>query len=406
MALTIHGFVAPGFEPVADAFRTNFTERDEVGAAVSATVKGEVVVDLWAGTADVDSHKPWQRDTMAVMFSATKGMVAAAFLMLEDRGEIDLDKPISYYWPEFRGGLRDLVTVRHLLNHRAGLSVVDAPLTLDQFATHEGWKQVEAALVAQEPTWIPGSRQAYGATAYGMYTQAIFKRITGQTVGAWLKAELFDPLELDLWLGLPASENHRVATLYPVAAGELVSTVIPKMMRGGTIESRVYRGALLDKTSISHRALLNPSFGPERLEAMNRPDVRAMELPWMNGIGTARGLARMYGALVDGTRIGRRSVVKKSTLAPVMRKQSWTNDDGTLRKPMGYSQGFIKEEPHLLSPFEAHFGHTGAGGTVGFADPTHDMGFAYLMNRMDHHIRSPRCIAVCRAMYESLEGWV
>ena len=145
--------------------------------------------------------------------------------------------------------------------------------------------------------------------------------------------------------------------------------------------------------------------GKERLNRMNDPEIRRMELPWMNATATARGLAKIYGTLGMGGKMGKVRLVKKAAIQRVARRQSWSYQDRVLCKPLGFAQGFVKEEPTIFSPHEASFGHPGAGGALGLADPTHDLGFAYVMNRMDHHIRSPRCLALCHAMYEVLDGW-
>lgn len=396
----IRGHVAPGFEPVFEAFRHNMESGEEIGASCAAWQHGECVVDLWAGLADRDRETPWQEDTLAVMFSATKGLVALAFLMLEDRGELDVDRPIAWYWPQFARGGKDGITVRQWLNHRSGLSAIDQRIRIEDVADHG---LVETALVAQEPLWPPGSAQGYGATAWGLYAQAIFRRITGTTVGAWLRDEVFSPLDADVHLGTPRSEHPRIATLYPVDPGRMLTQVLPEILTTSGTESRVFPKLLFDRDSATRRALTNPDMGRARLNCLNEPWARETEMPWMNATGTARGLARVWGAVATTERIGRRQLLRKAALERVAGKQSWTYRDRVLQKPLGYSQGFIKEEAHLISPNEAAIGHTGAGGTVGFADPVHGLGFAYVMNRMDHHIRSPRMIRLNQALYAALQ---
>lgn len=400
MSLTIHGHVAPGFEPVLEAFRENFVDRGEVGASVAAWVRGEPVVDLWAGEADRDRHEPWSRDTMAVMFSATKGLVALAFLMLEDRGLLDVDKPVAWYWPEFGRHGKSGITVRTWLNHRSGVSAVETPVPLTAF--RDDPRSVEAAVVDQRPLWTPGSRQGYGATAFGLVAQPLFQRIAGETLGTFLRREVFEPLGADVHLGLPPGHDSRVATLYPVPPASLLRAVLPEVVTRSTTEGRLYRDILLDPRSPARLAFLNPKLGRGALKVLNEPWVRALELPWMGAIGTARGLATVYSALGQGGRHGAVRLVRKAALERVARKQSWSVDDAVLHKPLGFSQGFNKDEAHLLSPNEAAIGHTGAGGSVGFADPIHGLGFAYLMNRMDHRVRSPRMIALVRATYRAL----
>lgn len=402
MTVVVHGRVEPGFEPVAEAFRANFEERGEIGASVAAWVGDRIVVDLWAGLADVEQERPWERDTKAVVFSTTKGLVALAFLMLEDRGLLDLDKPVAWYWPEFgRGGKAD-ISVRTWLNHRSGLSAVDEPLALEDFQGDH--RAVEGALVRQRPLWPPDSRQGYGATAWGMYAQAIFRRVAGETVGSFLRREVFAPLGVDVHLGLPPHLHDQVATTYPVPKETLIKQALPEIVMNRTNEGRLYRDVLFNPSSPSSKAFLNPKLGKAGLHRVNERGVRELELPWMNAIANARGLARIYATLASGGKLDGVRLVRKAAIERVARKQSWSPDDAVLKKPLGYSQGFTKDEPHLLSPHEAAFGHTGAGGSVGFADPTHKLGMSYVMNRMDWRVRSPRMIALCQAMYRALEN--
>lgn len=403
MGIRIDGHVTTGFEPVADAFRANFEQRGELGAAVAVYRGDELVVDLWAGTADAEHGTPWRQDTLGVTFSATKGLVAIAFLILEDRGLVDLDAPVASYWPAF--GTDDVkagITVRTLLNHRSGLSAIDTPLTLEDTQDDA---VVEAALTAQQPLWFPGTSQGYGATAWGLYTQALFRHLTGERVGAWLRREVFEPLHAEVYLGLPTALDARVATLYPIGASTLVRHVLPEAASGSTLEGRVFRRLLFDKASATHRAFTQPGMGKARLNRLNEPAVRAMELPYMNGIATARGLGKVYSALLSGTRVGRKPLVRKAAIERIAVRQSWSYCDEVLRKPLGFSQGFVKDEAHLFSPHEASFCHPGAGGAIGLADPVEGLSIAYVMNRMDRHVRSPRALALCHAMYESVRGW-
>lgn len=402
MAFQIHGTVAPGFEPVREAFRANFEQRGEVGAGVVAYVDGKRVVDLWGGLADKATGRAWEQGTPGVVFSSTKGMVATAFLMLEDRGQIDLDKRVAHYWPEFgRDGKAD-ITVRTLLNHRAGLCAVDQKVTLEDFADPA---KVESVIVGQVPLWEPGTAQGYGATAFGMFAQPLFTRVAGETLGTFLRREVFTPLHADVNLGLPLDQNARVATLYPMTRQDILTKVLPAVARGTGNEGLLYRAVLFDKGSASRRAFTNPLHGKKGMHRLNDPEIRALELPWMNAVASADGLARVYAALARGGELDGVRLVGEAAIGRVARKQSWSNHDRVLHKPMGFSQGFTKDEAHLISPYEAAFGHTGAGGSVGFADPTHKLGMGFVMNRMDHHVRSPQCLALCRAVYQSLEGW-
>lgn len=411
MHAPLHGTVAPGFEPVLEAFRTNFTDHAELGAAFSVWQHGERVVHLWGGLADREQARPWQEDTLCTVFSATKGLVASAFLRLTDRGELDLDKPVHHYWPGFDRKGKDAITVRMLLEHRAGLCAIDTPLRLED--VWEDPDRTEAALLAQEPLWKPGTHQGYGAITWGMYAGSLFLHLTGTTVGAYLRDEVFGPLGADTFLGTPHTEHARCATVEPVPPKEMLKTVVPKILgtrlpgplNRPSLEGQTYGNLVLDRTSLTHRAFTQPSMGKGRLGRVNEPAVRLHELPWMNAQSTADGLARVYAALahkgsLDGQKVWRKAAI--DALAPV---SSWTWQDRVLGKPLGFNQGFQKEELHLFSPHAASFGHTGAGGSFGWADPTRGLGFAYVCNRMDHHLRSPRATRLARAVYTAVDGF-
>lgn len=395
----IGGEVAPGWEPVRDAFDENFRVRGEVGAGVVMLHRGRVVVDLHGGMADPATGRAWTTRTPAVVFSATKGLVAACFLMLEDRGLVDLDAPASAWWPELGRGGKEAVTTRMILLHRSGLTAVDRPLELRDVRDQP--ERVHEALVSQAPLWEPDTDQGYAACVFGLYTQELFRRICGRSLGTFLADEVAGPLGLDTVIGRPEALPEPPARLIPTDVRTLVRHQLPAAVRR-TAEGRVFRRVLSGRRSITGRAFLNPSLGPTRFEALNDPDVQALELPWMNAITTARGLARLYGALAgDGALDGVR-LVRPETLRPLRQRQSWTERDRVLHKPLGFAQGFVKDELHLFSPNPAAFGHPGAGGALGWADPDAGLAIGYVMNRMDWRIRSPRALALCHAAYRAL----
>lgn len=411
MATPIHGTVAPGFEPVLDAFRENFDQRGELGGAFAVWQGEELVVDLWGGVADPSTDRPWTPETLVPVFSVTKGLVAAAFLHLVDKGRLDLEAPVAQNWPAFAKAGKADITVRQLLEHRAGLCAVDTPLTIEEI--HGDPDKTEAALVDQAPLWAPGTHQGYGATVWGLYTASLFRHITGETVGTYLRREITEPLGVDVYLGTPREELARCATVVPVSNGEIATTIVPKvvgtllpgLLHRDDLEGRMYGAVLMDKTSMQRRALANPAMGPKRLGRINDADMLTVEFPWMNLTATAKGLATVYAALANkgqhrGTKIWRKAAI--DAVKPV---SSWTNHDLVLGKPLGYTQGFQKEELHLFSPHQDSFGHTGAGGSFAWCDPSRGLGFSYVCNRMDHHLRSPRATALARAMYRCVDGY-
>ena len=392
---TVHGTVTPGFEPVEAAFRENFERRGEVGAAACAWHDGEKVVDLWGGLADRENDRPWNEDTLVVIFSSTKGMVALCLLMLADRGKLDYDRPVADYWPEFAAGGKETITVRELLNHRAGLAVVERPLPLSDWCEPA---QVGPALASQRPQWKPGADQGYGAISAGAYAAELFRRIDGRSLGRFFAAEVAGPLDADAFIGLPIDLETRVATLYPANLCAARLRLLPEILTGRTVEGRLER-ALLVKRSLPSRAFGNPDLGRKGLEVFNEPDVHRMEIPWAGGIASARGLVKIYAALAMGGALEGTRLCRPESVEPLKRRQSWSERDRVVQKPLGFSQGFLKEECHVFSPGEEAFGHSGTGGALGLADPDRRLAFAYVMNRMDVRIRSPRCLALCHALY-------
>ncbi len=396
---SLDGFVAPGFEPVRDVFAENFRRRGEWGASVCAWHEDRVVVDLWGGVADQRTQRAWQRDTIGTVFSSTKGMVALCFLMLADRGLVDYDLPVTTYWREFGAAGKQDVTVRTLLNHRAGLISVTDRLTIDQLESDEAG--VARSLARQTPAWTPDTDQGYHAVTYGLYTQELFRRITGETIGAFLAREIAGPLDADVHIGLAEEHEPRVAVNYPATTSERVLKIIPKLLFHRGNEGRVYRQVAFGGDAA--RAFSNPrELGPSGIHNFNTRRVRAMELPWGNGVANARGLCRVYSALANGGSLDGVRLVAPATLDPLARRQSWSERDRVLRKPVGWSQGFLKEETTMFSPNTESFGHPGAGGALGWCDPTSRLAVAYTTNKMDHRIRSPRALALCRALYYCL----
>jgi CubicO group peptidase (beta-lactamase class C family) len=392
---TVQGTVRPGFEPVEAAFRENFERRGEVGAAACAWYEGEKVVDLWGGLADRETGRAWDEDTLAVMFSSTKGMVALCLLMLADRGKLDYDRPVADYWSEFAAGGKEAITVRELLNHRAGLTSLDTRLTLDDWCNPA---RVGPALASQRPQWPPGSDQGYGAVTTGAYAAELFRRIAGRSVGDFFAHEVARPLDADVFIGLPADLESRVATLYPARLGADRLRLLTEILSGRTVEGRLAR-AFITSRSLTSRAFGNPRLGRQGLKVFNDAEVHRMEIPWGGGIASARGLAKVYAALAAGGTFGRTTLCSSESIEPLTRRQSWSDRDRVLLKPLGFSQGFVKEERHVFSPGEEAFGHSGMGGALGLADPDRRLALGYVMNRMDIRVRSPRCLALCHALY-------
>ncbi len=385
--------VRPGFEAVRTAFEQNFARRGEIGASVVVYRDGERVVDLHGGTADRRGERAWDRSTLQILFSATKGLVAACFLHLWDQHRYDLDQPVAALWPGFGVRGKERVTIRQVLNHTSGLVAIDRPVSLEDL---EGWSSgrdpepVRRALEAQRPLWEPGTSQGYQAVSFGLYAGEIFRRLAGHSLSEHL-ASIAGPLGAEVWLGLPEHLEDRVAELFPPARHRSLGAIFSL-----GVEGRITRRFLRPGTPV-RRAVANPAaLGPGSVSTYGTRVVRSLALPWASAVGTAEGLARIYAALASGR------LVSTEALDRVRHPQSW-GWDRVLCKPIGFALGFVKEEPTLYSPNPASFGHPGAGGALGFADPDEGLGFAYTMNRMDHRLRSPRALALARTTYAALE---
>lgn len=382
--MDIRGDVAPGFEAVRDAFEDNFTDRGEVGAACCIYVNDRKVVDLWGGLADRKSGRPWEEDTPVLVYSTTKGVTAICVHRLAQDRVLDLDVPVASYWPEYAAAGKARTTVRHLLSHRAGLPVVDAHLTPEQALA---WDPAVQALAAQAPLWEPGTRHGYHAVTFGWLVGEVVRRATGRSLGRYLAEEVAAPLGLDLWIGLPPEKEPLVARLLP--AGPL--KVSREELAAMPPEQLERLRAMAEKGSLMQRAL-NPTDPPL---SFNRPAVHAAELPAANGIGTARSLARLYAATigeVDGVRL-----LDEATLASATVEQS-SGPDAVLAVDTRFGSGFLLPSPFspLMGP--RSFGHSGAGGSLTFADPDSGVAFAYVMNKMQQGLAAdPRPAALVSA---------
>lgn len=370
----ISGTLAPGFERVADAFTANFAERGDVGAAVAVTVDGELVVDLHGGIADPESGRAWAADTLVNVWSTTKGVTAACFAMLADRGGIDLDAPVARYWPEFAAAGKQDVTVAMLLSHQAGLCGFRDPARMEDFYDAEA---AASRLAAAEPFWVPGTQSGYHAITIGFLATALFRRAEGRSIRDFVRDELG---HLDIHIGLPTARTAAAATM--IAPPELSSSNLAG-----------------EFTPAQAAALANPLIDPL---APNHPAWRAAEIPSANGFATARGLARLYGALahdgrLDGQRLAAPEVIARATAEQI------SGLDAVLSVEASWGCGFLRNSNGVYGPNSAAFGHSGWGGSFAFADPDSGIGMAYTMNRMGTDLMGdPRNMALIAAVYASL----
>ncbi|KUN37895.1 serine hydrolase domain-containing protein [Streptomyces longwoodensis] len=385
----VNGAVAGGFEPVREAFAANFRTLGERGAAVAVYRDGHRVVDLWGGTRDVDGTLPWERDTAQIVRSATKGVVSAALLLLHQRGELDLDAPVRTYWPEYKAAGKEHTRVRDLLAHRAGVPVLDRPLTPAEAADPD---LAAAAVAAQAPVWEPGTAHGYHAQTFSWLTGELVRRVTGRSAGAWIAEHVAGPAAADFWLGLPAAEAHRVGRVGRLQAPEPAGAlrVRPK---------RAVADAYADPASLTRRAFAAITPLPDE----NDPAYRAAVLPASNGIATADGLARTYAALIGEVDGGRRLFTPDTV--ELARGERSAGPDRVLVVPTRFGLGPMLHgtASPLLSP--GSFGHPGRGGALGFADPESGIAFGYVTNGFRSSVTAdPRAQALVRAVRTALAG--
>jgi CubicO group peptidase (beta-lactamase class C family) len=357
----VGGSVEQGFEPVRDVFEANFEERGEVGAAFCVHRHGRVVVDLWGGLKTPGSSDPYTAETLQMVMSTTKGVVAIAAHILAEEGRLDFDAPVVHYWPEFAAEGKGGMPVRWLFSHRAGLAAIDIPLSVEDVYA---WDPVTAALAAQKPNWEPGTAHGYHALTYGWLAGEVVRRVAGMSVGKFLAERLARPLALDLWIGLPDALNERVASQIPA----------PPPAPGTPPDP--FSARLADPTSLMHRAFTNPA---GLFTVANAPKFRAAEVPAANGITTARSLSRLYASCigeVDGVRL-----LEPATVARAMRTEAH-GEDLVVGYETRYGTGFQLSFPSRPMAGDGSFGHYGMGGALGFAHPARGLAFGYVMNQM------------------------
>jgi len=365
-ATEVHGTVAAGFEAVRTAFARNFADHGEVGASFAVSVGEEMVVDLWGGSTNADRTQPWQRDTIAHLFSTTKGFTALIAHMAIERGLLELDAPVMRYWPEFARCDKERVLVRHVLDHRAGLVWLSPGRNAWRLLD---WEAACERLADSTPVYPPGTRTEYHALSFGYLVGELIRRVTGHTPGAFLAEEIAGPLGVDAWIGLPSALHDRCAEVITPSWVDDEHPLLPGLDRGDDL--------------------------------FNSPAWRSAEIPAVNGHGNARAVATVYGTLaVGGTRNGVR-LVDAATVRRMGQRSGAEPGDGGFGDP-NWAVGFMPNWGSF-GPSPTAFGHTGFGGSFGMADPEHRVAAAYVMNRMNEGEEyDVRAFALVDATYRSL----
>lgn len=377
---SVQGTVAPGFEAAREAFAENFAragDYQEVGASFAAFHKGRCVVDLWGGYRDRARQTPWTKDTLINVWSSTKGVTATAVAMLVERGQLSYEDKVARHWPEFAANGKENVTVAQVLSHRAGLNGFAEPTTIEDMFD---WNACVTKLARQKPAWPPGTASSYHAMTYGWLAGEIVRRVGGKSLGAFVRDEIAKPLGADVFVGLPPSEENRVAEMMgPMHAAEM-----PPL------------------SDIAMLALVNPQQNPE---APNARAWRAAEIPAANGQASAMGLARIYAALAGDGSLGGARILSPKTIARMTKPMTANGDrDMMLGFVDAWGMGVALNRPGIYGPNARAFGHSGWGGSFGCADPDAQVSIGYVCNQMGPDlVGDPRTAGLCAAVLESAQ---
>lgn len=391
----VDGTVEPGFRGVRDAFARNFSEHGDIGAAFALYVAGRTVVDLWGGTADPATKRAYTKDTLQLVFSATKGATAVCANLLAQRGALDIDAPVASYWPEFAREGKEHIPVRWLLCHKAGLPTIDRRLSFEEVLA---WDPLVRALEDQEPLWEPGSAHGYHAVTFGHLVGEVARRVTGKRLAKLFAEEVAAPLGLELWIGLPRAHEARVAPL----VGGIVPSRSELDDRSADPQARETLSKLFGPGSLFGRAVsLNGAIPKTSL--FNRADLHAAELPAANGITNARSLARMYAGITGPLEGAPAAPLLTDAQIDAARTVQTEGADRCLHFKTVFGLGFFLSSRFAPYGSSGSFGHSGAGGSVGFADPEHQIGFGYVTNALHPNLSGdPRTRALVSATYHAI----
>ena len=386
--MNVDGFVADEFASVRDAFVANLDSRDDIGAGVAVFHRGKLVVDLTGGWRDNAGTIPYTPDTLQLVFSTTKGVVATAVAMCVERGLFSYDDLVCHIWPSFAEAGKEHVTVAQLLSHQAGLYTVDGPL---EFAHVLDWNEMVARLAATAPRFAPGTAHAYHALTFGWLAGELVRLTDGRNIGRFVAEEIASPLGIEAYIGLPEHLEERVAPVNTGWARTAPTTTEPS-------KAGKFAAPLVDDSPLTQALTLNGAMNVKG--GFNRRDLHAAEVPGANCITNARSMATMYAATmgevdVDGTPV---RLVSPETIERATAAQVPSRRDGVLIVNTRFAMGYMLNTDANAFPGEGCYGHPGAGGSVSFADPSRELAFSYVMNRMtDALLGDPRATRLVAA---------
>lgn len=393
-ALPIEGHCDPRFTPVREAFVEIFEGDAEVGASLSVTIENEPVIDLWAGFADAERSRPWQRDTIVNLYSIGKALTATCVLRLADEGRIDLNAPVARYWPEFAQAGKANLPVRYVLPHRAGLPAIYRKLPP---GTVYDWEAMTSALAEQAPWWEPGTAHGYHVNTYGFILGELVRRVSGKSLGTYFREEIAGPAGIGFHFGIGPEFDARCADVLPSKPRPGEAPVRPPVAPPGNYESlegfdRMRAGAYRNPPEISGGGVVNTRAW------------RGCEVPSTNGHGNARAVARFYSALACDGEVAGTHVLSREWRDRAIEEQVY-GDDLILGRPTRFGLGYqLTMAERKLGPNPRTFGHFGAGGALGFADPDARLSFGYAMNQGRSGWQHPHIRHLIELIYECLPG--
>ncbi len=381
--MQIQGHFDLRFEALKDAFVELFDDPQERGAALCIQIGGETVVDIWAGTTDRDGAEAWHSDTILNLFSCTKPFAAVAALQLVEQGKLELDAPVARWWPEFAAADKERITPRQLLSHRAGLPALREMLPAE--ALYD-WQQMTEALAAERPWWTPGEEHGYAPITYGWLVGELIRRIEGRGPGEAIATRIAGPLGLDFHVGLADEAFPRVSHI-----------ARKKGDMGDAAAQRLLACMMSEPEALSTRAFANP---PSILNSTNKPEWRRLQQPAANGHGNARSLAGFYAALLDGRLL-------EPELFGEMTREHACGQDRTLLTTTRLGLGCMLDQPYVANATyglgRKAFGHPGAGGSVGFADPEREIAFGFVTTSLGPYVlMDPRAQRLARTLGQCL----
>jgi CubicO group peptidase (beta-lactamase class C family) len=368
-------------------FRENFERFGELGAAVSIWQNGKPVVDLYGGFCDARREKPWESDTLVLIWSATKGIASACVLHVLREHGIEIGRRVAEFWPEFAQAGKEKITLAQLLSHQSGLCALDARVDVLDYGA------VIKALEVQTPLWPPGTAHGYHARTFGFLLDELVRRIAGKTLSQYWREVFAQPLNLDLWIGLPEEENARVATVYAAKSGR-------------PPEPKKFYSDLATPGTLARKTFTSP-YGLNSVSGMNTPAVRAQPIVSFGGIGSASALAKFYSMLANGGKLDGQTFFSKETIAWMTTTLS-DGMDRVFQILTAFSAGFMKDSPdaarRMFGVSPNAFGHPGAGGSHAFADPENRISFAYVMNQMEQSLLpNEKSLRLVDAVYRAFE---